>query len=87
MVRCEKDKIVVEIESQFPADEWIEHVRDLVWAIGAINGELAEQERIYGLCQLVLELLPDEAAAREMIKAAGPRRVAPNGGGDAPHRF
>ena len=44
-------------------------VRDLVWAIGAINGELAEQERIYGLCQLVLELLPDEAAAREMIKA------------------
>ena len=57
MVRFEKDKIVVEIESQFPADEWIEHVRDLVWAIGAINGELAEQERIYGLCQLVLELL------------------------------
>ena len=69
MVRFEKDKIVVEIESQFPADEWIEHVRDLVWAIGAINGELADQERIYGLGQLVLELLPDEAAAREMIKA------------------
>lgn len=69
MVRFEKDKIVVEIETQFPADEWIEHVRDLVWAIGAINGELADQERIYGLCQLVLELLPEEAAAREMIKA------------------
>ena len=76
MVRFEKDKIVIEIESQFPTDEWIEHVRDLVWAIGAINGELADQERIYGLCQLVLELLPEEAEAREMIKATGPRRVA-----------
>lgn len=69
MVRFEKDKIVVEIETQFPTDEWIEHVRDLVWAIGAINGELADQERIYGLCQLVLDMLPNEAEAREMIKA------------------
>ena len=73
MVRFEKDKIVVEIESQFPADEWIEHVRDLVWAIGAIDKDMVDSKNdgIYGLCQLVLELLPDEAAAREMIKAAG----------------
>lgn len=71
MVRFEKDKLVIEIETAFPEEYVVELVRDLVWAIGAINGELAEQERIYGLCQLVLELLPDEAAAREMIKAAG----------------
>ena len=73
MVRFEKDKIVVEIESQFPTDEWIEHVRDLVWAIGAIDKDMVDSKNdgIYGLCQLVLELLPDEAAAREMIKAAG----------------
>lgn len=70
MVRFEKDKTVIEIESQFPAEDWIERVRDLVWAIGAIDGELADQERIYGLCQLVLEMLPDEKDAREMIKAA-----------------
>lgn len=71
MVRFEKDKLVIEIVTKFPEDDWLEHVRDLVWAIGAIDGELAEQERIYGLCQLVLDMLPNEAEAREMIKAAG----------------
>lgn len=70
MVRFEKDKLVIEIETAFPAEDWLERVRDLVWAIGAIDGELADQERIYGLCQLVLEMLPDEKDAREMIKAA-----------------
>ena len=73
MVRFEKDKLVIEIETQFPTDEWIEHVRDLVWAIGAIDKDMVDRKNdgIYGLCQLVLEMLPDEAAAREMIKAAG----------------
>ena len=70
MVRFEKDKLVIEIVTAFPAEDWLERVRDLVWAIGAIDGELADQERIYGLCQLVLEMLPDEKDAREMIKAA-----------------
>lgn len=69
MVRFEKDKLVIEIVTKFPENDWLEHVRDLVWAIGAIDGELAEQERIYGLCQLVLDMLPNEAEAREMIKA------------------
>lgn len=71
MVRFEKDKLVIEIVTKFPENDWLEHVRDLVWAIGAIDGELADQERIYGLCQLVLDMLPNEAEAREMIKAAG----------------
>lgn len=71
MVRFEKDKLVIEIETKFPENDLREHVRDLVWAIGAIDGELADQERIYGLCQLVLDMLPNEAEAREMIKAAG----------------
>lgn len=71
MVRFEKDKLVIEIVTKYPEDDWLEHVRDLVWAIGAIDGELADQERIYGLCQLVLDMLPNEAEAREMIKAAG----------------
>lgn len=70
MVRFEKDKLVIEIETAFPEEYVVERVRDLVWAIGAIDGELADQERIYGLCQLVLEMLPDEKDAREMIKAA-----------------
>lgn len=71
MVRFEKDKLVIEIVTKYPEDDWLEHVRDLVWAIGAIDGELADQERMYGLCQLVLDMLPNEAEAREMIKAAG----------------
>lgn len=71
MVRFEKDKLVIEIVTKFPENDWLEHVRDLVWAIGAIDGELADQERMYGLCQLVLDMLPNEAEAREMIKAAG----------------
>lgn len=71
MVRFEKDKLVIEIVTAFPEEYVVERVRDLVWAIGAIDGELADQERIYGLCQLVLDMLPNEAEAREMIKAAG----------------
>ena len=71
MVRFEKDKLVIEIVTAFPEEYVVEHVRDLVWAIGAIDGELADQERMYGLCQLVLDMLPNEAEAREMIKAAG----------------
>lgn len=71
MVRFEKDKLVIEIETKFPENDWLEHVRDLVWAIGAIDGELVDQKRMYGLCQLVLDMLPNEAEARERIKAAG----------------
>ena len=29
MVRFEKDKIVVEIPTMFPAADWLEHVRNL----------------------------------------------------------
>ena len=69
MVRFEKDKIVIEIESQFPKEEWLEHVRDLVWAIGAIDKDMVDRKNdgIYGLCQLVLEMLPKETLLSEVV--------------------
>lgn len=73
MVRFEKDKIVVEIASRFPAYEWLERVRDLVYAIGAIDKDRVDNDHdcIYGLCELVLEMLPEETDVRELLKAKG----------------
>ena len=72
MVRFEKDKIVIEIEAQFPKSEWLEHVRDLVWADGAIDKDMVDSKNdgIYGLCQLVLEMLPEVGDAP--LRPGGP---------------
>lgn len=51
MVRFEKEKIVIEIASSFPANDWLERVRDIVYAIGAIDKDRVDNDHdcIYGL--------------------------------------
>lgn len=73
MVRFEKDKIVIEIESSFPVYDWQERVRDIVYAIGAIDKDRVDNDHdcIYGLCSLLMEMLPEEDDVREMLRAKG----------------
>lgn len=73
MVRFEKDKIVIEIESSFPAYDWQVRVRDIVYAIGAIDKDRVDNDHdcIYGLCSLLMEMLPEEDDVREMLRAKG----------------
>lgn len=69
MVRFEKNKIVVEIESITPADDWCMFVRDLISAVGAIDKDLLDNNNdcIYGISKLLFEMIPDELIIREMI--------------------
>lgn len=73
MVRFEKDKIVIEIESSFPTYDWQERVRDFVYAIGAIDKDRVDNDHdcIYGLCSLLMEMQPEENDVREMLRAKG----------------
>ncbi len=75
MVRFEKDKIVVEIPSMFPAADWLERVSDLVYAIGAIDKDRVDNDNdcIYTLCSLILEMMPEEGDVLEMLQAKGLR--------------
>ena len=75
MVRFEKDKIVVEIPSMFPVADWLERVSDLVYAIGAIDKDRVDNDNdcIYTLCSLILEMMPEEGDMLEMLRAKGLR--------------
>lgn len=76
MVRFEKEKLIIEIESKWPTDKWKDIVRDLVYAIGALNKELVDNENdcTYSMCDLLVEMLPDERDLRKML---GEKRLKP----------
>lgn len=73
MVRFEKNKIVIEIECGFPADDWCMFVKDIISAVGAIDKDLVDNNNdcIYGLSKLLLEMMPDEMVLRKMISKEG----------------
>ncbi len=60
MVRFEKDKIVIEIESKFPEYEWEYMVKGLVRCIGAMDPELNNGGILGGVCSLIEGMIPDE---------------------------
>ncbi len=60
MVRFEKDKIVIEIESKFPEYEWEYIVKSLVRCIGAMDPELNHGDILGGVCSLIEGMIPDE---------------------------
>ena len=70
MVRFEKNKLVIEIECQCPTGVWKDAMRDLLTGISLIKKDLVEDsgDCIYGLCELILEMLPEERDLREMLK-------------------
>lgn len=70
MVRIEKDKFVIEMESRFPADRWVEVMRDLIRLVSIADKERVDNnlDCIYGVCDLLEAMLPDEEDARKMIR-------------------
>ncbi len=60
MVRFEKDKIVIEIESKFTESEWEYMVKGLVRCIGAMDPELYNGGILGGVCSLREGMIPDE---------------------------
>lgn len=73
MVRFEKDKLVIEIETHYPASHWLDLTRDLVRAIGAIDKDLvgSANDYIYSLCDFLEDLMPEESDLRELMRAKG----------------
>lgn len=69
MVRFEKDKLIIEMQTKWPADKWKDIVRDLVYAIGALDKERVDNDNdcTYGMCDLLVEMLPDEFDLRKML--------------------
>lgn len=69
MVRFEKEKVIIEIQTKWPTDRWKDIVRDLVYAIGALDKERVDNDNdcTYGMCDLLMEMLPDEFDLRKML--------------------
>lgn len=69
MVRFEKEKVIIEIQTKWPADKWKEIMNDLIFAIGALDKERIDNNNdcAYGMCDLLLELMPEENDLRKML--------------------
>lgn len=70
MVRIEKDKLVIEMEGTFPADRWVDVMRDLIRLVSIADKDLVGSgtDCIFGVCDLLEAMLPDERDARKMIR-------------------
>lgn len=70
MVKFEKDKFVMEMENPFPVSMWLSTVTDIVRAISSVDKERVSNEYdfIYGLCDLLEAMLPDERQAKRMFE-------------------
>lgn len=71
MLRIEERKVVIEIETAAPALTAHRIMHDLVYAMGAINKDLVDNETdcIYWLCELLKEMIPGEDDLEKMEKA------------------
>lgn len=68
MVRFEKDRFIIEIDSQFPFSDWLSMMNDLITGIGILNKEMLDPQNdcTYGMTNLLQQMLPDENTARKM---------------------
>lgn len=73
MVRFEEKKLVIEIDYFNPADYWVDVMRDLLQLIAIADKNLidGEHDHIFNVCHLILEMMPDEVTAREMLQKRG----------------
>lgn len=73
MVRFEKEKIVIEIATKWPVCKWKEIISDLLFAIGAMDKDRVDNNNdcIYGVCDLLTEMLPDERILEKMLEEKG----------------
>lgn len=70
MIHIEKDRLIIEIKSAFPADCWVDVMRDLIRCISIADKERLDNNTdcICGICELLEAMLPDENDARKMIE-------------------
>lgn len=73
MIRFEEKKIVIEIETSFPADDWKELVTDLLRVIACMNKDFvnSDYDSLYRVCDLLCQMIPEEASLRKMIEKRG----------------
>lgn len=80
MVRFEKDKLVIEIETKFPEDDLRELQRDLLRLMSAADKDMIDNDNDYicGVCSFLEELLRGRPAANGFYgsRAAEPGRFA-----------
>ena len=71
MVRFEKDKLVIEIETKFPEDDLRELQRDLLRLMSAADKDMIDNDNdsVAGVCSFLEELL---AASRGTERAQAP---------------
>ncbi len=77
MLRLEKDRLVIEVETPDAAWEAWHLMHDIVYAMGAIDKEQVDSETdcIFSLCNLLRAMLPSE---EDMEKIAEAKRMKSN---------
>lgn len=70
MVRFEKDKVIIEIATEYPAETWTVAMRDLLTGISLIRKDMVpdNDDCIYGMCELLQHMLPDGCSFQKMLK-------------------
>lgn len=65
MVRFEKDKLVIEIETKYPEDDLRELQRDLLRLMRAADKDMIDNDNdsVAGVCSLLEEMLAPAGAA------------------------
>ncbi|HBG39924.1 MAG TPA: hypothetical protein DDW85_00755 [Porphyromonadaceae bacterium] len=58
MVRFEKDKIIIVVESRFPEADWLETCRDIIDAVTEVDDDFRSGNNFYNLMNLLKEMLP-----------------------------
>lgn len=73
MVRFEKDKLVIEIETKYPEDDLRELQRDLLRLMRAADKDMIDNDNdsVAGVCSLLEEMLAP-AASRGTERAQAP---------------
>lgn len=68
MVRFEKGKIVIEVESVSPAEDWAGLMRSLLHIVSITDKELlnCKDDPLYDVCWLLGSMVPDCNVAEKM---------------------
>ena len=71
MVRFEENKLVIEIETRFPTETWLNMHRGICDVVRTIQQEDIIDESFHNVIDLLAEIMPEEADARK-LKADNP---------------
>lgn len=66
MIRFEKDKLVIEIESGFPSDTWLELYGALIDLVRSLDADYPLGDRFYNIPILLDAMLPDSDQAKKL---------------------